>query len=55
MEELWKVVQVAAADYESGYLVDLKLRAEEQMAKEMVMIWANEQRYMLDRRMDEER
>ena len=54
VDELWKVVQLAAEEYESGYLVDLKLRAEERMAKEMAMIRANERRYMLDKRMDEE-
>ena len=54
VHEFWKVVQVAAEEYESGYLVDLKLRAEERMAKEMAMIRANERRYMLDKRMDEE-
>jgi hypothetical protein len=54
VDEFWKVVQVAAEEYESGYLVDLKLRAEERMAKEMAMIRANERRYMLDKRMDEE-
>ena len=55
IDEFWKVVQVAAAEYESGYLVDLKLRAEERMAKEKAMIRANERRYMLDKREEEQR
>ena len=54
VDEFWKVVQVAAEEYESGYLVDLKLRVEERMAKENAMIRANERRYMLDKRMEEE-
>ena len=55
VDEFWKVVQVAAEEYESGYLVDLKLRVEERMARENAMIRANERRYMLDKRMEEEK
>ncbi|KAL3797559.1 hypothetical protein ACHAWO_012573 [Cyclotella atomus] len=34
IEEFWDVVQTAAAEYEDGYLEDLKNRVEEQKAKE---------------------
>ena len=34
VEEFWNVVQEAAMEYEEGYLVDLKLRIDEQQAKE---------------------
>lgn len=34
VEEFWDVVQEAAKEYEEGYLVDLKLRIDEQQAKE---------------------
>lgn len=34
VEEFWDVVQKAAVEYEEGYLVDLKLRIDEQQAKE---------------------
>jgi len=37
VDEFWEVVQNAAADYEEGYLEDLKLRIEEQKAKERAM------------------
>lgn len=37
VEEFWTVVERAAEDYEEGYLVDLKNRVEEQMAKERAM------------------
>lgn len=55
IDEFWKVVQVAAAEYESGYLVDLKLRAEEREAKEMAMIRVNERRYLSDKKKYDER
>jgi len=35
IDDFWEVVQKAAAEYEEGYLVDLKHRMEEQRAKEM--------------------
>ena len=34
IEDFWNVVQTAAAEYENGYLEDLKNRVEEQKAKE---------------------
>ena len=34
VDDFWDVVQKAALDYEEGYLVDLKCRMEEQLAKE---------------------
>lgn len=34
IEDFWDVVQTAAAEYEDGYLEDLKNRVEEQKAKE---------------------
>lgn len=37
VDDFWNVVQQAALDYEDGYLVDLKCRMEEQMAKEHAM------------------
>eukprot|EP00574_Skeletonema_japonicum_P009859 CAMPEP_0201717064 /NCGR_PEP_ID=MMETSP0593-20130828/2894_1 /ASSEMBLY_ACC=CAM_ASM_000672 /TAXON_ID=267983 /ORGANISM="Skeletonema japonicum, Strain CCMP2506" /LENGTH=448 /DNA_ID=CAMNT_0048207029 /DNA_START=20 /DNA_END=1366 /DNA_ORIENTATION=+ len=37
VEEFWTVVDQAAEEYEEGYLVDLKNRVEEQMAKERAM------------------
>lgn len=35
VDKFWEVVQTAAAEYEEGYLVDLRNRVEEQKAKEM--------------------
>jgi hypothetical protein len=35
IDEFWDVVREAAAEYEDGYLVDLRCRMEEQSAKEM--------------------
>ena len=35
IDEFWDVVRDAAAEYEDGYLVDLRCRLEEQSAKEM--------------------
>jgi hypothetical protein len=35
VDEFWNVVREAAAEYEDGYLVDLRCRMEEQTAKEM--------------------
>ena len=37
VDEFWDVVQQAAEEYETGYLVDLKNRVEEQQAKERAM------------------
>ena len=37
VDEFWGVVQQAAEEYETGYLVDLKNRVEEQQAKERAM------------------
>ena len=34
IDEFWDVVQAAAAEYEEGYLEDLRNRVEEQLAKE---------------------
>lgn len=37
VDEFWDVVQQATEEYETGYLVDLKNRVEEQQAKERAM------------------
>ncbi|KAL9185820.1 hypothetical protein ACHAXT_003597 [Thalassiosira profunda] len=48
VDEFWEVVQRAAAEYEDGYLVDLKNRIEEQKAKERAMQRAGARRLARD-------
>ena len=48
VEEFWEVVQKAAGEYETGYLVDLKNRVEEQKAKERAIKRVGARKLMRD-------